>query len=112
MDKVDRKRGRWLWAIPMEYSEDGAFWVRDGGLICRGFKMLGVDARFVALGQPGERKDMPLITCSLEQMRQADWWKQWDVDGVLFASWALPRYEPIARAIKVAGIKLILMLDT
>jgi glycosyltransferase involved in cell wall biosynthesis len=96
----------------MVYVDEGGFWDRDGGLICRGFKMLGVDARFVALGQPGERKDMPLITCSLEQMRQADWWKQWDVDGVLFASWALPRYEPIARAIKVAGIKLILMLDT
>jgi glycosyltransferase involved in cell wall biosynthesis len=96
----------------MEYSEDGAFWVRDGGLICRGFRMFGVDARFVALGQPGERKDVPLITCTLQQMQQAEWWKQWEADGVLLSSWALPRYEPIARAIKSAGPKLILTLDT
>src|SRR5277367_1310178 len=102
MHNVPRKPGRWLWAIPMVYSEDGAFWVRDGGLICRGFRMLGVDARFVALGQPGERNDVPLITCTLEQMQQAAWWKRLEVDGVLLSSWALPRYEPIARAIKSA----------
>jgi glycosyltransferase involved in cell wall biosynthesis len=95
----------------MVYSEDGAFWVRDGGLVCLGFKMLGVDTRFVALGQPGERKDVPLITCTLEQMQETAWWKQWDVDGVFLNSWALPRYEPIARAIKSAGLRLILMLD-
>jgi glycosyltransferase involved in cell wall biosynthesis len=74
--------------------------------------MLGVDARFIALGQPGERRDVPLITCTLEQMREAAWWKQWQADAVLLTSWALPRYEPIARAIKDAGSKLILVLDT
>jgi glycosyltransferase involved in cell wall biosynthesis len=74
--------------------------------------MLGVDARFVALGQPGERKDVPLITCTLELMQQAAWWKQWNVDHVVLNSWGVPRYEPIARAIKDAGIKLTLMLDT
>jgi glycosyltransferase involved in cell wall biosynthesis len=74
--------------------------------------MLGADVRFVALGPPGERKDVPLITCTMEQMQEAAWWKQWEVDGVLFVSWAMPCYEPIARAIKAAGIKLILMLDT
>jgi len=95
----------------MAYREDGAFWDRDGGLVIRGFRMLGVDARFVALGQPGERKDVPLITGTLEQMQDAAWWKQWGVDGTMLSSWALPRYEPIARAIKSAGLKLILTLD-
>ena len=103
--------GRWLWAIPLGYSEEGSFWVRDGGLVCLGFRMLGIDARFVALGQPGERTDVPLITCPLEQMREAAWWKQWNVEGVLLNSWASPRYEPIARAIKNAGLRVILMLD-
>ena len=96
----------------MVYSEEGGFWVRDGGLVCFGLRMLGVDARFVALGQPGERNDVPLITCTLEQMQQAAWWKQWNVDGVFLNSWALPRYEPIARAIKSAGLRVILMLDS
>jgi len=95
----------------MVYSQDGGFWIRDGGLACLGFRMLGVDARFVALGQPGERKDVPLITCTLEQMQEAAWWRQWGVDGVWVNSWALPRYEPITRAIKGAGLKVFLMLD-
>ena len=96
----------------MVYGEEGGGgWERDGGLVCRGFRMLGVDARFVALGPPGERKDVPLITCPLEQMQEAAWWRQWDVEGVLLNAWALPRYEPIARAIKLAGVKVILMLD-
>jgi glycosyltransferase involved in cell wall biosynthesis len=96
----------------MVYSDEGNFWVRDGGLVIRGMRMLGVDARFIALGQPGERNDVPLITCTLEQMREAAWWKQWKAETVLLTSWALPRYEPIARAIKDAGSKLILVLDT
>jgi glycosyltransferase involved in cell wall biosynthesis len=74
--------------------------------------MLGVDARFVALGPPGERKDVPLITATLEQLQEPAWWKQWEVDWVVLAAWALPRYEPIARAIKGAGIQLILTVDT
>ena len=112
MKEAFKKAGRWLWAIPMVDSEEGAFWERDGGWVCLGARILGVDARFVALGQPGERKDVPLITCTLEQMREAPWWKQWEVETVVLNAWALPRYEPIARAIKVAGIKLILTLDT
>jgi glycosyltransferase involved in cell wall biosynthesis len=111
MQNVPRKPGRWLWAIPMVYSEEGAFWVRDGGLAVLGLRMVGVDARFVALGQPGERKDGPSLTCTLGQMQEAAWWKQWEVDGVFLNSWALPRYELIARAIKSAGLRVILMLD-
>jgi glycosyltransferase involved in cell wall biosynthesis len=111
-ENISRKSGRWLWAIPMTYREDGAFWDRDGGLVCMGLRTLGVDARFVALGSPGERKDVPLITCTLEQMEDEAWWRQWGVDGVLLSAWGLPQYEPIARAIKAAKLKLTLTLDT
>ena len=51
------------------------------------------------------------MACTLEQMQEAAWWKQWNVDGTMLSSWALPGYEPIARAIKNAGLKLILTLD-
>ncbi len=111
MKEASKTPGRWLWAIPMLYREDGAFWDRDGGLVCLGARMLGMDARFVALGPPGERKDVPLITCTLDQMQEAAWWKQWEVDGALLNAWALPRYEPIARAIKMANLRLILTVD-
>ena len=112
MKNVSTKPGRWLWAIPIDYSEDGGFWKREGGLVVLGLRMLDVDARFVALGTPGERSDMPLINCTLEQMQQSAWWKQWGVDAVVLNAWALPFHEPIARAIKSAGLKLILIMDT
>ena len=111
MNVSSNKCRRWLWAIPMAYTEDGAFWNRDGGLVCLGMRMLGVDARFVALGEPGERHDVPLITCTLEQMREMEWWKRRGVTGVMLNAWALPCHEPMAAAIKAAGIKLVLMLD-
>ncbi len=95
----------------MTYFEGDWFWDRDGGLVCVGLRMLGVDARFVALGQPCLREDVPLILCTLAQMMDANWWRQWKLEGVLLYAWALPRYEPIARAIKTAGVKLNLVLD-
>jgi glycosyltransferase involved in cell wall biosynthesis len=74
--------------------------------------MLGMDSRFVALGEPGMREDVPLITCTPEQMEDPKWWGQWELEVVLLYSWALPGYEPIARAIKTAGIKVVIVLDT
>lgn len=96
----------------MKYSETEGFWDRDMGLLCKGFRMLGMDSRFVALGEPSVREDVPLILCTLEQMQDAKWWGQWDAEVVILCAWALPRYEPIARAIRSAGIKLFLFLDT
>jgi glycosyltransferase involved in cell wall biosynthesis len=96
----------------MTYSESGAFWDRDGGLVVRGFQKLGVDSRFVALGEPSRREDVPLILCTLAQMMDPNWWRQWNLEGVVLYAWALPRYEPIARAIKTAGVKLNLFLDS
>jgi glycosyltransferase involved in cell wall biosynthesis len=111
MNATTGKPGRWFCAIPLVYRDKWSFWVRDGGLVCLGLRTLGMDAKFVALGQPGTREDVPLITCTLEHMMDAAWWKQWGLEGVILCSWALPRYEPIARAVKTAGCKLILTYD-
>lgn len=96
----------------MKYSDTGGFWDRDMGLLCNGFRMLGVDSRFVALGEPSLREDLPLILSTLEQMQDAKWWRQWDTEVVVLCAWALLRYEPIARAIKSAGMRLFLVMDT
>jgi glycosyltransferase involved in cell wall biosynthesis len=111
MSEAPQKPGRWFCAIPMNYSEDGGFWDRDLGVLCQGFRKLGMDSRFIALGEPSQREDVPLILCTLEQMKDANWWRQWNLEGVLLIAWAMPRFEPIARAIKAAGIKLNLVLD-
>lgn len=111
MSKAAQKPGRWFCAIPMIYSDDSGFWDRDAGLVCQGFRKLGMDSKFIALGQPSQREDVPLILSTLAQMMDANWWRQWNLEGVLLYAWALPRYEPIARAIKTAGLKLNLVLD-
>jgi len=112
MTKAPQNRGRWFCATPMTYSEDGGFWDREFGLVCRGFRRLGMDSRFVALGQPSLREDVPLITCTLAQMTDPNWWRQWNLEGVILNAWGMPRHEPIARAIKTAGVKLNLALDS
>jgi glycosyltransferase involved in cell wall biosynthesis len=96
----------------MAYDENGGFWERDMGLVCQGFRKLGMDSKFIALGQPSQREDVPLILSTLEQLKDPDWWRQWKLEGVLLNAWALPRYEPIARAIKTVGLKLNLTLDS
>jgi glycosyltransferase involved in cell wall biosynthesis len=96
----------------MDYWEGEDFWVRDAGLFCLGFRAIGVDARFVALGTPAVREDVPLILCSPAQMEEASWWSQWGLEGVVVYSWALPRYTKIVRAIRTAGAKVVLLLDS
>jgi glycosyltransferase involved in cell wall biosynthesis len=106
------RRGRWYCAIALEYAENGGFWDRDGALVSEGFRKLGVDSKFMAVGEPRVERDRPLILGSLAQMSDPAWWRQWDLDGILLYAWALPRFESIARAVKTAGVKLVLVLDT
>lgn len=103
---------RWLTAIPLVYGENGAFWDRHCGLITQGLLKIGVESKFMALGQPEVRKDLPLILGRLNQWHQAEWWKQWRADGIIFNSWGAPRFEPVARAMKQSGARLIIRLDT
>ena len=102
---------RWLTAIPLQYTVGPAFWERDAGLTCLGLRNAGAHCRFVALGTPAESEDPPLILTGLPAMLDANWWKQWRADVVLLNSWAAPRYEPMARAVREAGCKLIVRLD-
>ena len=107
-----RATGNWLTAIPLPYTGGDAFWGRDAGLTCLGMRGLGVNCRFVALGPESQPADAPAILTSFDNMQRADWWKQWQAEAVLFNCWAAPRYEPVSRAIREAGSKLIVRLDT
>ncbi len=102
----------WLTAIPLPYTGGDEFWGRDAGLICLGLRELGVNCRFVALGSESQPSDAPVILTSLANMQRAEWWRQWQADTVLFYCWAAPRYEAVSRAIREAGSKLVVRLDT
>jgi len=103
---------RWFTAIPLPYVEDARFWNTDGGLLCHGLNNLGVFSRFVVFGEPAEHDNPPLVLCRPEQMQNAAWWQQWRLNAVILTSWGAPRLEPIARAIKQSGTRLIVRMDS
>ena len=103
---------RWLTATPLVYGGNLQFWERDAGLLCLGLRELGSDARLVLLGEPAEQRDPPLILGRLEDFKNPAWWSRWNATGVVLNSWGAPRFEPVARAIKHAGLRLVVRLDS
>jgi glycosyltransferase involved in cell wall biosynthesis len=102
---------RWFTAIPLKYREAEIFWDRDAGLFCRGFRDIGVDARFVALGDSKMETHRPLVLGSMEQMSTPEFWRAHRLEGVVFYSWALPKYSRITKAIKQSGAAVVLPMD-
>jgi glycosyltransferase involved in cell wall biosynthesis len=104
---------KWLTATPLVYGENLQFWDRDAGLLCLGLRQLGQDSRFVALGKTTSvSTTQPLITGRIEDFHDPAWWRQWGATGVILNAWGTPRYEPVARAIKAAGLRLVVRLDS
>jgi glycosyltransferase involved in cell wall biosynthesis len=106
------QKGRWFTVLLMQYYENPSFWERDAGLFHQGFRSLGIDSYFVALGEDRVDKERRLMLCPQAKLQDPSWWRQWELEGVVLYSWAIPKFEPIARAIKAAGLKLVLILDT
>jgi len=103
---------KWLTAIPLAHERNPLFWERDAGLLCLGLRELGPHARLVLLGEPAASPDAPLILGRLEDFKNPAWWSRWDAAGVVLNSWGAPRFEPVARAIKAAGLRLVVRLDS
>ncbi|MEI6377860.1 MAG: glycosyltransferase, partial [bacterium] len=103
----------YLTAIPLVYHDDDHFWGRDMGLLAKGMRENGVDARVVAIG---ERKkyasDLPLILGSLKDLENPQWWRDLDPKGVVLNTWSAPRYDAIRRAVLEATPRVIEKLDT
>ncbi len=100
-------------AIPLPYNDrDPRFWYSDGGAMALAFQAMGVRSRFVCHGKFSTDTGLPLVLCTPEQMADAEWWRHQNPGAVLITSWGAPRHEPIVRAIKQSGARLIVRLDT
>lgn len=44
-----------------------------------------------------------VVRAELEDLKRVSWWKKHKLDGVIFYSWAGPRYLAVAKAIRAAG---------
>jgi glycosyltransferase involved in cell wall biosynthesis len=103
---------KWLTAIPLQFTESPGWWERDAGLLCLGLQDLGIDSKLVALGDPETLNQQPVILATLEQMKDEHWWRKQSATGVIIHSRGAPRFEPIARAIKTSGAKLVVHIDS
>ena len=97
---------------PKDFAGDETFFSRESGMFSRGLSLLGIESRAVMPGLPREGDDAALIRTRFENLQDPNWWKSHDLDGVILYSWAAPRYTPIAKAIRAAGIRLCVCMDT
>jgi glycosyltransferase involved in cell wall biosynthesis len=97
---------------PVRFEGDHTFFSRDSGLCCRGLQMIGVDSRALMPGPPMEGDEPDLIRTDYSNLESPDWWRSLGLDGLMFYSWADGRYTNIARAVKRAGIRLMVNMDT
>lgn len=98
---------------PVAFHGDERFFTRDTGLICMNLRKLGAESMAIMplpFHEDNIRED--IIRVPMEELKSVDWWCSLNLDGLVLYSWGAPRYTAIARAIKKAGIKLVIHLDT
>ena len=98
---------------PVAFHGNDFFFIRDTGLICMNLRKLGAESLAV-MPLPFHEDDIreDIVRVPMAQLKSADWWRSLHLDGLVLYSWGAPRYNAIARAVKKAGIKLLIHLDT
>lgn len=98
---------------PVAFHGDARFFTRDTGLICMNLRRLGAESKAI-MPLPFHEDDIreDIIRVPMEALKSVDWWRSLHLDGLVLYSWGAPRYTAIAKAIKKAGIKLVIHLDT
>lgn len=105
---------RFATCTPVAFHANDYFYTRDTGLICRELQKLGNECR-VIMTTPGHGDDLAeesLLRVKRSKLSSISWWRKLGVEGVVLYSWGDPRYLGIARAIRKAGLKLIIHFDS
>jgi glycosyltransferase involved in cell wall biosynthesis len=84
---------------------------RDLGAMCLGLQSIGEDASFWMVDSGREAVDAHIQVVRMEDAQNPDWWKQTGADVALMMSGGR-LLEAYYRAIKAAGVKLVLRMDT
>lgn len=97
---------------PISFEANEHFHIRDTGLISATLRTLGVESKCIMpLPHHKGDLDLPLIRTEMENLRDSKWWKNLGIDCVVLYSWGAPKYTKIARAIKKAGLELMIHMD-
>jgi hypothetical protein len=103
---------RVLTCTPVAFKGDHTFFARDSGLLSVGFTMNGIESCAVMPGPSMPDDDPHLIRTDYANLSDAAWWRAQECEAVVFFSWAMPQYTPIAKAIRASGAKLLVFLDS
>jgi glycosyltransferase involved in cell wall biosynthesis len=103
---------RWDTCYPEPFDGSYDYFTRDCGLVTRGLQSIRVESSSIIVGVPLPTDEPDLIRVNYARLTSSVWWKQRNLDGVLLYSWGLPKYNDIAKAIREAGIFLILHQDS
>jgi len=103
---------KWLTCTPRRFIGTQRFFARDSGLLSEGFKLAGFDSQAMMAGPAMDDDDDRILRVDPRLFETPEYWKSFEAEGVVLYAWALPRYTPIARAIKEAGLKLVINLDS
>jgi glycosyltransferase involved in cell wall biosynthesis len=73
---------------------------------------VGFESKAIMPG-PAMEIDLPdILRVDYSCLESAEWWRSLGIDGLVLYSWGDPRYNRIARAIRTAGIRLVVNMDT
>lgn len=56
--------------------------------------------------------EVDLLRTDYDNLESVAWWRNLEIDGLIFYCWGDPRYTKIAKAIRQAGIRLLINMDT
>ena len=97
---------------PESFPANPFFFIRDTGLISRILRGMGLESKTI-MPLPWYDGDQSehVLRVRPQRLNSISWWRSLHLDGVVLYSWGDPRYVRLARAIRKAGIKLVIHLD-
>ena len=97
---------------PVAFHANDGYFIRDTGLISRTLQRMGVESKCIMpLPYHDDDQREGIIRTEFANLSSATWWQQLGIDAVVLYSWGAPRYRHIARAIRKAGLKLVIHMD-
>lgn len=103
---------KWYTCTPVPFKGDHTFFCRDSGAFCKAFRQLGMESKAIMPTPAQEGDDADLIRTDYANLEDPEWWKSLGIDGLVLYSWGMGKYTPVARAVRRAGIRLVVFMDS
>lgn len=98
---------------PVAFHANDGFFIRDTGLIASTLRTMGVESKCIMpLPHYDDDQREHLIRTEYRNLFSEEWWKALGIDALVLYSWGAPRYCGIARAVRKAGIRLVIHMDS